>query len=83
MCAAHQQKRKLIFSTPLIYAFMIVLGIASGMSDIVFLKNLGLVISDLFIKIFKCISLPIISLSIIVTLANYKADGFMKAVWQK
>lgn len=84
MCAAHEQKKKkLIFSTPLIYALMIALGIASGMSDIAILKNIGLLVSDLFIKIFKCISLPIISLSIIVTLANYKTDGYMKAVWQR
>ena len=83
MCAAHEQKKKLIFSTPLIYALMIALGIASGMSDVAILKNIGLLVSDLFIKIFKCISLPIISLSIIVTLANYKTDGYMKAVWQR
>lgn len=83
MCAAHQQKTKFILSTPVIYALMIGLGIASGMSDIAFLKGLGLLISDLFIKIFKCISLPIISLSIIVTLANYKTDGVMKRIWQR
>ncbi|MCE0724478.1 MULTISPECIES: dicarboxylate/amino acid:cation symporter [Legionella] len=83
MCAAHQQK-KFIFSTPLIYALMIGLGIASGMSNIVVLKETGLLISDLFIKLFKCISLPIISLSIIVTLAHYKTDdGFMKKIWQR
>ncbi|WP_131779156.1 dicarboxylate/amino acid:cation symporter [Legionella bozemanae] len=82
MCAAHQQK-KFIFSTPLIYALMIGLGIVSGMSNIAVLKETGLLISDLFIKLFKCISLPIISLSIIVTLANYKTDGFMKKIWQR
>lgn len=83
MCAAHQQKKKFIFSTPLIYALMIGLGIVSGMSDIGFLKDIGLLLSDLFIKIFKCISLPIISLSIIVTLANYTSDGLMKGIWQR
>lgn len=81
MCAAHQQKNKLIFSTPVIYALMICLGIICGMSNIIFLKDLGLLLSDLFIKIFKCISLPIISLSIIVTLANYTTDGLMKKIW--
>jgi Na+/H+-dicarboxylate symporter len=53
------------------------------MSDIAVLKDIGLLVSDLFIKIFKCISLPIISLSIIVTLASYKRDGLMKNVWQR
>ena len=83
MCAAHQEKKKFIFSTPIIYALMIGLGIASGMSDVGILKETGLLLSDLFIKIFKCISLPIISLSIIVTLANYRTDGLMKKIWQR
>lgn len=83
MCAAHPQKKRFILSTPVLYTLMIILGIASGMSEITFLKEIGLLVSDLFIKIFKCISLPIISLSIIVTLANYKTDGFMKNVWQR
>ncbi|MCL5271846.1 MAG: dicarboxylate/amino acid:cation symporter, partial [Gammaproteobacteria bacterium] len=83
MCAAPHQKKKIIFSTPLVYALMIGLGIISGMSDIALLKGVGLLVSDLFIKIFKCISLPIISLSIIVTLANYKTDGVMKRIWQR
>ncbi|KTD82870.1 dicarboxylate/amino acid:cation symporter [Legionella waltersii] len=83
MCAAHQQNNNILLSTPIIYALMIGLGILTGMSDIAILKNLGLLISDLFIKVFKCISLPIISLSIIVTLANYRTDGLMKGIWQR
>lgn len=83
MCAVHQQKNNYLSNTPLIYALMIALGVASGFSDVVFLKTLGVFVSDLFIKLFKCISLPIISLSIIVTLANYKTDGFMKSIWQR
>ncbi|CAM2975275.1 dicarboxylate/amino acid:cation symporter [Legionella worsleiensis] len=83
MCAAHQKSKKTVLTTPVIYFLVIVLGILSGMSDIALLKGLGLLISELFIKIFKCISLPIISLSIIVTLANYKTDGVMKRIWQR
>ncbi len=84
MCAESSQKnKKLFFSTPVIYALMIGLGIVSGLSDVVFLKQLGLILSELFIKLFKCISLPIISLSIIVTLANYKTDGGMLRIWQR
>jgi Na+/H+-dicarboxylate symporter len=83
MCAAHQQQKRSFFSTPVIYALMIALGIVSGMSDVAVLKETGLLISDLFIKVFKCISLPIISLSIIVTLANYKTDGVMKKIWRR
>lgn len=77
------QNKKFLLSTPVIYALMIVLGIVSGMSDVPLLKETGLLVSDLFIKIFKCISLPIISLSIIVTLSNYKTDSLMKSIWQR
>nr|WP_269570300.1 cation:dicarboxylase symporter family transporter [Legionella tunisiensis] len=62
---------------------MILLGIVSGYSDIYLLKTFGLFIADVFIKIFKCISLPIISLSIIVTLSNYRADGVMRTIWRR
>lgn len=41
------------------------------------------VITDSFIKIFKCVSLPIISLSIIVTFSRFRGDAHMKAVWKK
>ncbi len=60
---------------------MILLGVFSGYSDIPLLKTFGLFIADVFIKIFKCISLPIIALSIIVTLSNYRADGMMRKIW--
>ncbi len=62
---------------------MIVLGIASGLSDISLFKNFGLAISDIFIRIFRCISLPIIALSLIVTLSSYRAEGVMKKIWQR
>ncbi|GGI81170.1 dicarboxylate/amino acid:cation symporter [Legionella impletisoli] len=84
MCAQHSAKKTSFwFSTPVLYAVMIFLGILSGMSDIPLLKTLGLLIADVFIKIFKCISLPIISLSIIVTLASYRSDGMMKHIWRR
>ena len=83
MCAQHTQQKKSWLSTPVIYALMILLGILSGYSDIPLLKNFGLFIADVFIKIFKCISLPIIALSIIVTISNYRTDGLMRTVWRR
>lgn len=62
---------------------MIVLGVYSGLSDISYLKTFGLVIADVFINIFKCISTPIIALSIIVTLATYDEQELMPKVWKK
>ncbi len=69
--------------TPIIYAVMILLGLWSGFSDVAFFQAAGLFIADVFIRIFKCISLPIIFLSIIVTLSNYRSDGLMRRVWQR
>ncbi|MDP1603286.1 MAG: dicarboxylate/amino acid:cation symporter [Legionella sp.] len=83
MCAKHHQPRKLWLSPPFLYTVMILLGVLSGWSDVIWLKTLGLVIADVFIKIFKCISLPIIALSIIVTLSNYNAEGMMRSAWRR
>lgn len=83
MCAVHSNKSKFWLSGPMTYLIAIVLGIAVGISDIPVLKSLGLTIADIFIRIFKCISLPIICLSIIVTLSNYRSDGKLKQVWRK
>lgn len=84
MCAEHSTKKSNIWlSAPVLYAVMIILGVFSGMSDIAVLKTIGLLISDVFIRIFKCISLPIIALSIIVTLSKYRSDGMMKSVWRR
>lgn len=84
MCV-HQLKQssQKLLSLPVIYALMILLGLYSGFSGIAFLQNVGIFIADVFIKIFKCISLPIISLSIIVTLSNYRTDGVMRTVWRR
>lgn len=79
----HKQAKSKIFNPFVLYSIMIILGILSGVSEIAFLKNLGTVISDIFIRIFKCISLPIIALSLIVTLSSYSAEGSMKRIWQR
>lgn len=65
------------------YAIMIILGILSGISNISFLQQTGTLIADIFMNIFKCISTPIIALSIIVTLASYDEQKLMPAVWKK
>jgi Na+/H+-dicarboxylate symporter len=83
MCAKHSKEQKFWLSTPILYTLMIILGCISGWSDIAGLKALGLFISDIFIKIFKCISLPIIVLSIIVTLSNNSSIGSMRSLWKK
>jgi Na+/H+-dicarboxylate symporter len=82
MC--EQSKIKNRFLNPfVIYLVMILLGIASGLSDISFFKTLGVTISDIFIRIFRCISLPIIALSLIVTLSSYSTEGAMQRLWRR
>lgn len=83
MCVQHLLKTKKRPNMAIIYLVIIALAIASGLSNIAVLQSLGLLISDVFIKIFKCISLPIIALSIIVTLSQYNADAGMKKIWQR
>lgn len=82
MCAVQIPAKKK-FPTSLVYALMIMLGLLSGYSDSVVLQTTGLFVAEVFIRLFKCISLPIISLSIIVTLANYRTDGTMGSVWRR
>jgi Na+/H+-dicarboxylate symporter len=82
MCVEHSTSKNK-FYLPLIYFIAIALGIFSGLSNIPLLQNFGLLISDIFIKIFKCISLPIIALSLIVTLSSYRSDGGMHTLWRK
>ncbi len=82
MCSKQTTHRK-IFNPLYIYPLAILLGVISGYSDSVVLKFLGSLVSDVFIRIFKCISLPIIALSIIVTLSNYSTNAAMKTTWRR
>ena len=82
MCVPHSSKRKKSYTFPL-YFLAIFSGLISGFLDLPVLQSLGLLLSDIFIKIFKCISLPIIALSIIVTLCQYSTEKQMKKIWQK
>ncbi|MFC7780296.1 dicarboxylate/amino acid:cation symporter [Legionella taurinensis] len=83
MCISSSSPKKIWLSTPVLYAVMIALGLLTGWSGIKPLQQFGLFIADVFINVFKCISLPIIALSIIVTLSNYRADGPMRRIWQR
>ncbi len=84
MCAQEQpaDTKKRRPTRAIFYLCAILLGIASGLSEIALLQNFALFVSDIFIKIFKCISLPIIALSLIVTLSQYNADAKMQRIWQ-
>ena len=52
-------------------------GIAVGFSHSVSLQSAGFVIATLFMRLFKCVSVPIIALSIIVTFSQFGEQGKM------
>src|SRR3990167_4978410 len=82
----YEQKKhnqSILRSKQAFYLYMLVLGLLSGWSNITWLHQLCAVIAEIFIKLFQCMSLPVISLSIIVTLANYKTEAMMSTNWYK
>lgn len=83
MCVQHTLSKKKSYRSAIIYLIAILFGVFSGLSNVGLLENLGLMISDVFIKMFKCISMPIIALSIIVTLSSYSSGGGMHKLWQR
>lgn len=83
MCEPISKHKPAWLRPPVLYTLMILLGIVSGLSGIPMLQTTGTLIADVFIRIFKCISLPIIALSIIVTLSSYSSEGMMKHAWRR
>ena len=78
MCSMLNRRRKFWLRPFFLYTVMLVLGIVSGCSNNAELHAFAAFIADVFIKIFKCISLPIIGLSIIVTISQNEAAKEMK-----
>ncbi len=66
-----------------IYTAAILLAILSGITDISWVHQFAETISDIFVKIFKCLSLPLISLSLLVTMTNYEADHTITRLGKK
>ncbi len=77
-CCGHSFNKKFVF-----YIIAITLGVVCGLSDIEILQQIGKCCSEIFIKIFKCISMPVISLSVIVALSTYGAEKSMSRIWKK
>lgn len=65
------------------YLVSIVLGVLVGLSNIEILHQAGTFCSELFIRIFRFISMPIISLSVIVALSSFGSDKSMSKLWKK
>lgn len=81
MCA-HEHKTPLIKPFYL-YMLALIAGIVSGSSEIELLHEIGMVTSDIFTNIFKTLSLPIISLSVIVTMSKFTSSDRYKKIWYR
>lgn len=83
MCDQHFTGVSSKYTKPALYSFVIIAAILSGLSDFQFLHELGTNIAEIFMRLFKAISLPMISLSLIVTLCENRADDDHKILWKK
>ena len=82
MCA-QEKKQKRLFNSSYLYFIAVLLGIANGLTDVELLQELGKIIANIFTNIFKSLSIPIISLSIIVTLSKFCSSNKDKKIWQR
>ena len=67
----------------LFYAIAIGCGIWGGCSDIAWLFELAKFCSEAFIRLFRCIGMPVIALSVIVALSSSDDKRSMKRVWRR
>ena len=66
------------------YLIAITLGVLAGISGLSSMEKAGHFISEAFIRIFRCVSMPIISLSVIVSLSSFDSNNHaMSNVWKK
>jgi Na+/H+-dicarboxylate symporter len=63
-----------------LYVIPIGFGIVIGLSEINLLHQVASIIAGAFMRVFNFLSLPLISLAIIVTITNYQASGDMKTL---
>lgn len=64
------------------YSIAIILAVLTAMSKIEALHLFAKLIADVFINMFRCLSLPVIFTSIVVTFAKYKSEESMAKIWK-
>lgn len=65
------------------YIFALIAAFVTGYADISWLHNVAELISKIFVNSFKCLSLPIIALSIIVTFCQSGEKAISNRVWKR
>ena len=68
---------------PLFYLLAVLLGILAGIGNIAWLFEFAHFCSEAFIRIFRCIGMPVIALSVIVALSSSDDGRAMKRVWRR
>jgi Na+/H+-dicarboxylate symporter len=61
---------------------MILLGILFGLSNITILQEIGAGVANVYVRIFKCLSAPVLMLSLIVTISMHDGNG-MGVLWKR
>ena len=67
----------------LFYSSSVFLGILAGIGNIAWLFELAKFCSEAFIRLFRCIGMPVIALSVIVALSSSDDKRSMKRVWRR
>ena len=77
-CNKRSSSRRLFF-----YALAVGCGAWIGLSNIAWLFDLAHFCSEAFIRLFRCIGMPVIALSVIVALSSSDDKRSMKRVWRR
>ena len=77
-CNKSSSRRRLFF-----YALAVGCGICGGCSGIPWLFELAKFCSEAFIRLFRCIGMPVIALSVIVALSSSDGKRSIKRVWRR
>ena len=67
----------------LLYTSSAILGILTGIGNVGWFFDLAKFCSEAFIRMFRCIGMPVIALSVIVALSSSDDGRSMKRVWRR
>jgi Na+/H+-dicarboxylate symporter len=74
---------KLKYSKALFYGLAIILGVLCGSSNVSVLIQIGSICSEIFIRIFRFVSMPVIALSVIMALSTFNSHRTLSGIWRK
>lgn len=77
-----RKKNNINWRIVIYYSISITLAVLTATSQFKMLHLFAKSIADIFINMFRCLSLPIIFTSIIVTFAKYKSEASMTRLWK-